>query len=100
MSVVRSTSSEDEILKDMFTNPDYNHSKKVADDLAVKFASMLNSVATDMGITFSRVLGTRSVRKQIQALAHYCIGNQKLRVNANTHVPSTAVLRISPTVGP
>ena len=60
---------------------------------------MLAKVATAVDIRCSGSLGSRSVRKQIQALLHFAIGNQKMRVNANTFVPSTAALVISAMVG-
>ena len=60
---------------------------------------MLIDVAAPVDIRFSGSLGTRSVRKQIQALSHYSIGNQKLPINAHTYVPPTAFLVISATVG-
>ena len=59
----------------------------------------MTGLATAVDIRCGGSLGTRSVRKQIQALLHFAIGNQKLRINANTLVPSTSALVITGTVG-
>ena len=99
MSVDRSSYSEKEILKALWSDGDYIHTKKEADDAAKKYAPMLTNVATAVNIRCSGSLGSRSVMKQIQVLLHYCIGNQKLRINKNTLVPSTGVLVVSAAVG-
>ena len=91
-------------LKRIFTNglwrdKDYLILRKEADDAATKAVPMLTKLETTLDIRGCGSLGTRSVRKQIQALSHFAIGNQKMRVNANTLVPSTSALIISAVVG-
>ena len=97
-------SNKESELKRIFNNGlwadgDYRILKKEADDAASKAVPMLTKLATAVDIRGCGSLGTRSVRKQIQALCHFAIGNQKLRVNANTLVPSTSALVISAVVG-
>ena len=75
------------------------YTKSTAENAVLKYAPMLTKVVTGDVIRCSGSLGSRSVRKQIQALCHFAIGNQKLRVNANTLVPSTSALVISAVVG-
>ena len=97
-------SNKESELKRIFNNGlwadgDYRILKKEADDAASKAVPMLTKLATAVDIRGCGSLGTRSVRKQIQALCHFAIGNQKMRVNANTLVPSTCALVISGKVG-
>ena len=98
MSVASSLRTEEETLNDLWSAEDYIHSKKEADVAARKFAQMSTKLATALDIRCSGTLGTLSVRKQLLVLIHYCIGNQKLRVNGNTLVPSTAFLVVSAVV--
>ena len=88
-----------QLFKDLWADKDYIHYKKEAAESAVKNAPFLTKVATAVDIRCCGSLGTRSVRKQIQALTHFALGNMKLRINANSLVPSTAALVISAKVG-
>ena len=83
----------------LWKNKDYIHTKKESDDSVAEHAPMLTKLATAVDIRCCGSLGTRSVRKQIQALFHFAIGNQKMGVNANTLVPSTSALVVSAIVG-
>ena len=70
---------EDALMKELWSNEDYVLTKKKADDESIKNAPLLSKIATSVDIRCSGSLGLRSVRKQIQALFHYAIGNQKIR---------------------
>ena len=83
----------------LWKDKDYVHTKKEAHESATKYLPMLTRLATAVDIRCCGGLGTRCVRKQIQALFHFAISNQKMRVNANTLVPSTSALVVSATVG-
>ena len=87
------------IFNALWSDGDYVTTKKQADESAKQHSPMLTKLATAVDTRCCGGLGTRSVRKQIQALFHFAIGNQKMRVNANTLVPSTAALVVSALVG-
>ena len=87
------------IFNGLWNDKDYVHTKKMAEESANEHAPLLTNVATAVDIRCCGSLGTRSVCKQIQALFHFAIGNQKLRINANTLVPSTVALVVSALVG-
>ena len=63
------------------------------------YAPFLSKVAAAVDIRACGSLGTRVVRKQVQALIHFAMGNTKMRINANSLVPSTAALVVSASVG-
>ena len=94
-----SASDQSGIFNDLWRDKDYRHSVEVAAKAAAKYAPFLTKVATAVDIRCGGALGTRSVRKQIQSLIHFSIGNMKMRVNANELVLSTAALVVSPPVG-
>ena len=87
------------IFNGLWSNEDYVKTKQIADESAATNAPMLSKLATAIDIRGCGSLGTRSVRKQIQALLHFAIGNQKMRVNANSLVPSTSALVLAVLVG-
>ena len=91
--------NEEELFGKLWKEKDYVHTKKSAENSARKHAPMFSKVATAVNIRCGGALGSRSVRKQIQALLHFAIGNQKMRINSNTFVPSTVALVISANVG-
>ena len=92
-------SEEDRIFNGLWNDKDYVNVKLNATKAAAAHAPFLTRLATAVDIRCGGSLGTRSVRKQMQALLHFAIGNQKLRINANTLVPSTSALVITGTVG-
>ena len=87
------------IFNGLWEDKDVMYMKKNADEAAKEHAPYLSRVATAVDIRCCGSLGSRSVRKQIQALLHFAMGNTKLRINANTLVPSTAALVVNATVG-
>jgi len=99
MNQSRNSAEVKRIFNSLWSNRDYAHTKKLADEYAARHAPMLTRVATAVDIRCCGSLGTRSVRKQIQSLFHFAIGNMKMRVNANSMVPSTSALMVSALVG-
>ena len=87
------------IFHGLWSNEDYVATKQIADNSAASNVPMLTKLATAVDTRGCGSLGTRSVRKQIQALLHFAIGNQKLRVNAISLVPSTSAVVVAARVG-
>ena len=77
-------SDTDRIFNGLWNDKDYVNAKLNATKATTNHAPFLTPLATAVDIRCGGSLGTRSVRKQIQALLHFAIGNQKLRINANT----------------
>ena len=62
-------------------------------------APILTKIAVAVNAYLGGSLGTRSTRKQLQALFHHASGNLEMRVNKNSKIPSTYLLPICAFIG-
>ena len=88
-----------EIFNDLHKDDQYKTTFKTALDSAAKRIPLLTKVAIAVNTHIGGSLGTRSTRKQLQALMHHVAGNMVLRVNSSSAVPSTYFLPICAAVG-
>ena len=85
---------ETKIFDRLWANEDYTHSKKAAHKAATEYAPLLTKLETAVDIRCCGSLGTRCVGQQNQALLHFSIGNQKMRVNAKSIKGSRGSLKL------
>ena len=96
--LVGNESLEDMIIE-MWTDKNYLLTKSWAIESFKRNAPLLYDVSVAFDRRCSGSLGSRVSRKQLQALVHLASGNELLRVNSSSSVPSTCALCIPAFIG-
>ena len=87
------------VIKEMYCEDDYKATLNSALESAAVSAPILSRIAIAVNSALGGSLGTRSTRKQLQALFHHCSGNLLMMVNRNSKIPSAYVLPICAFIG-
>ena len=88
-----------EIFQSLHKDEDYKLTFKGALESARSNVPMLTDVAVAVNTHLGGSLGTRSTRKQLQAIMHVAAGNMLMRVNSSSYVPCTYFLPVCANVG-
>ena len=62
-------------------------------------APVLTKISVAVNACLGGSLGTRSTRKQLQALFHHAAGNLEMIVNKNSKIPATCLLALCAFIG-
>ena len=89
----------EDLIHEMWNNENYLESKSRAVKSANLNAPLLSSLAVALDKRCSGSLGTRSSRKQLQALVHLASGNEVMPVNSASRIPSTCTLCVCAFIG-
>ena len=87
------------LFHEMWNNENYITTKHRVLLSATNNAPLLTAVAVSFEKRCSGSLGTRSSRKQLQCLVHLASGNEVMRVNSGSSIPSTSALCICAFIG-
>ena len=87
------------LLKEMWCQDDHKSTLNSALESAEISTPILSKIAVAVNTCLGGSLGTRSTRKQLQALLHHAYGNLEMRVSKNVKIPCTYLLPICAFVG-
>ena len=87
------------LFKQMYCDDEYKSTLNSALESAAISLPILTEVAVAVDTHLGGSLGTRSTRKQLQALFHYTAGNLVMIVNSSSKIPSTCVFPICAFIG-
>ena len=88
-----------QIIIEMWQEDGYKTTLTSALDSAKQSSRMFTNVAIVVNTHLGGSLGTRSTRKQIQAIVHHTAGNLQLQVNSSSTLPATCFLPVNAFIG-